>query len=53
LLGSSTRGTAGRRLRPKIQETTSSLLLQTIGEPYTPHPDKAPPLQSKGEGPPT
>jgi hypothetical protein len=37
LLGSSTLGTMGHRLKPKILDTTDSLQLQMAGEPYTPY----------------
>jgi hypothetical protein len=53
LSGSSTLGTAGHRLRPKILDTTGSLQWQMAGEPYTmyriwPHHSK---LQRRGHHP--
>jgi hypothetical protein len=37
LSGSTTLGTIGRRLWPKILDMTDSLQRQTVGEPYAPY----------------
>jgi hypothetical protein len=44
LSGSSTLGTVGHQLQPKILDMTGPLQWQTAGKPYTPYQDTNPPL---------